>query len=50
MSKNTVKRNRVLSTTDDKFFAKSKKLGFHDLCKENTRQKIDVVNLGGFLF
>ena len=48
MSKSIVKRKLVSSTTDEKFFAKNKKLGFVDMCKENTSQQVDVVKSGSF--
>ena len=50
MNKRTIKRKKDLSTIEPnkKCNINNKTLGFQDLCKEITRQQIDVLKLGKF--
>ena len=47
----SLKQNQVSSTTETfkKCAAIHKKLGFQDLCKENTRQQLNISKLGKFV-
>ena len=47
----SLKRSQVSLTTEtyEKCAAIHKKLGFQDLCKENTKQQLDISKLGKFV-
>ena len=51
MNKSTLKRKEVSSTFEpyNKCIANNKTLSFQNLCKEITRQQIDVLKLGNFV-
>ena len=51
MISNLLKRNQVSSTTKryKKCTKDGKILGFQDLCKESTRQQIEILKIGMFI-